>query len=237
MATLAAHVSDPITIGGQRCSREEAPALLASQLEQLSPHSPEPRPVALGIYRGLRFGLILYPQFAAEVYLQGAARRHSGFLREHQGPRAVFNAIERLAGSYETECARLRQDLAIAESQLRDYQACLGKPFLHDGYWSQLTVLRDQLRAGLSGQVPEPGAKEALPSVCELAQRIKALKAAHTIQATPLRMDTRRSNAEKPVTTRILLSEENRKIGRQEEAAFQDRIGEASATRQQGRAR
>ena len=61
--------------------------------------------------------------------------------REHQGPRAVLNALERLAGGYGSECDRVRQDLAIAESQLRDYQARLGKPFLHDAYLSELTSL------------------------------------------------------------------------------------------------
>jgi hypothetical protein len=42
--------------------------------------------------------------------------------REHQGPRAVLNALERLATAYGSDCDRVRQDLGIAESQLRDYQ-------------------------------------------------------------------------------------------------------------------
>jgi hypothetical protein len=37
----------------------------------------------------------------------------------------------------------VRQDLAITKSHLRDYQARLGKPFLHDPYLSELTGLRD----------------------------------------------------------------------------------------------
>ena len=76
------------------------------------------------------------------------------------------------------------RDLAIAESQLRDYQARLGKPFPHDAYLAELTALRDQLKAGLSGTAQEPGKQEG-PSVSELAERIKALKAANTIEATP----------------------------------------------------
>ena len=99
------------------------------------------RRVPLGIYRGLRFGLVLHPQFPPEVYLEGATTRQSTLSREHQGPRAVLNALERLASGYGSECARVRQDLAIAESQLRDYQARLGKPFLHDAYLSELTSL------------------------------------------------------------------------------------------------
>src|SRR5438445_12351023 len=106
--------------------------------------------------------------------------RQSTLSREHQGPRAVLNALERLAGGYGSECVRVRQDLAIAESQLRDYQARLGTPFLHDAYLSELTSLRDQLKGGLSGATPEPD-NEPGRSVSELAERIKTLKAAHSI--------------------------------------------------------
>ena len=97
--------------------------------------------VPLGTYRGLRFGMVLHPQFPPDVYLEGAINRQSTLSRDHQGPRAVLNALERLASAYGSECVRVRQDLAIAESQLRDYQARLGKPFLHDAYLSELTSL------------------------------------------------------------------------------------------------
>ena len=107
--------------------------------------------VPLGVYRGLRFGLTLDPQFAPEVYLEGAITRRSPLSREHHGPRAVLNALERLAGGYGSECSRVQEDLGIAESQLRDYQARLGAPFPHDAYLAELTGLRDQLKAGLSG--------------------------------------------------------------------------------------
>src|SRR5205814_978048 len=126
----------------------------------------------------------------------------SGCLREHQGPRAVLNAVERLASAYGSECTRLRHDLAIAESQLRDYQARLGKPFRHDAYLSELTTLRDQLKAGLAGGSPESGS-EPRPSTAELGERIKTLKAANTIDAAAARVGNRRSDAEEPVTVRI----------------------------------
>ena len=103
---------------------------------------------------------------------------------------------------YGSECDHVRQDLAIAESQLRDYQARLGKPFLHDAYLSELTTLRDQLKAGLSGTTPEPDGEEQ-PAASELAQKIKALKAAHSIEATPQRIRQKHSSAEEPVTARI----------------------------------
>jgi len=135
------------------------------------------------------------------VYLEGAITRQSALSPEHQGPRAVLNALERLA-TYGPECDRIRQDLAIAESQLRDYQARLGATFVHDNYLLELTTLRDQLKAGLSGKTPEPGS-EPPPSVPELAHRIKALKSAHNIEATPQRIRQKQSSAEEPVTARI----------------------------------
>ena len=86
--------------------------------------------------------------------------------RDHHGPRAVLNALERLANAYGSECARVKQDLSIAESQLRDYQARLGKPFLHDAYLTELTSLRDQLKAGLSATAHQPERRRgrALPT-------------------------------------------------------------------------
>ena len=104
-----------------------------------------------------------------------------------------------MAGSYGTECDRVRQELTIAESQLRDYQARLGAPFLHDAYLSELTELRDQLKAGLAGKTPEP-ASDSPPSTAELAEKIKALKAAHSIEATPQRIRQKQISAEEPVT-------------------------------------
>jgi hypothetical protein len=63
----------------------------------------------------------------------------------------------------------------------------------------EVLSLRDQLKAGLSQATPEPGT----PPVAELAERIKALKAAHTIDAAPERTAPRRLKAEEPVTARI----------------------------------
>jgi hypothetical protein len=184
------------------CSREDALVILGHRLEELPRRVSETRRLPLGIFRGLRFGMVLHPHFPPDVYLEGALTRQTTLSRDHQGPRAVVNALERLAGGYASEGARVRQDFAIAENQLRDYRARLGQPFPHDGYLSELTTLRDQLKIGLSGATPEPGAEPGL-TVSELADRIKALKAAHTIEATPQRTGQRRSTAEEPVTARI----------------------------------
>ena len=202
-ATATAHADDPITIGKRRlATRGCRRRILAGQLDALPTNVREKTRVPLGTYRGLRFGMVLHPQWSPEVYLEGATTRLDTLSRDHHGPRAVLNALERLASAYGSECVRVRQDLSIAESQLRDYQARLGKPFLHDAYLSELTSLRDQLKAGLSGTAHEPDNEEG-PSVSELAEKIKALKAAHTIEATPQRVRQKHSSAEEPVTARI----------------------------------
>ena len=114
----------------------------------------------------------------------------------------MLNALERLASEYGFECNRVRQDQAIAEAQLRDNRARLGKPFTLDGYMTELTALRDQLKTGLSGARREPD-KEDGPSVSELAEHIKTLKTANTIEATPQRARQNHLSAEEPITARI----------------------------------
>ena len=52
--------------------------------------------------------------------LEGALTRQDMLSREHQGPRAVLNALERLAGGYGVEGDGVRQDLGIAQAQLQE---------------------------------------------------------------------------------------------------------------------
>ena len=199
-ATLAAHAGDPITIGDQAYAEQDVLKPLGKQLNALPDKVHETRPVPLGTYRGLRFGLVLYPHGAPDAFLEGATTRHASLSRDSHGPRAVLNALDRLAGSYDAQAATARKDLAIAEGQLRDYQARLGQPFAHDAYLAELTGLRDELKAALSEAAPE----QSLPPAAEVAQRIQALKAAHVVEATPERPGTRSTRtAEEPVTTRI----------------------------------
>jgi len=183
-ATATAHATDRITIGKRSWPPADAPGILAGQLSCLPKNVREMTRVPLGTYRGLRFGMVLHPQFPPDVYLEGATTRRDTLLRDHHGARAILNALDRLAAAYGSECVRVRQDLAISESQLRDYQASLGKPFLHDTYLSELTSLRDQLKAGLSETAQ---ADETKPATSELAEKIKMLKAANSIEATPQR--------------------------------------------------
>ena len=194
-ATTKSHADDPITLGGHTYPREDIPAILGGKLDALPMHVRDETRVPLGTYHGLRFGLVLRSQFPPSVYLEGSTVRQTMLSREHQGPRAVLNALERLPGGYGADCERVRQDLAIAGSQLRDYQARLGKPFLHDGYLSELTGLRDQLKAGLSATA-DLQADATKPTASQLAERIKVLKNAHTIEAAPQRERQKHSTAE-----------------------------------------
>jgi hypothetical protein len=201
-ATTKAHANDPIAIGGRTYPGEDIPEILGGRLDALPKKVRETARIPLGNYRGLGFGIVLHSQFAPEVYLEGSTTRMATLSRDHHGPRAVLNALERLADGYGSECDRVQRDLGIAQSQLRDYQARLGKPFPHDVYLAELTSLRDQLKTGLSGASQEP-AKQEGPSVSELSEQIKAIKAANTIEGTPQRDRQKHSSAEEPITARI----------------------------------
>jgi Type III restriction enzyme, res subunit len=202
METLTIHADDFATIAGRSISHEYVLDTLGKALDALPLKVSETRRFPLGVYRGLTFGVILHPYYAPELYLDGKARRQTGLSRDHHGPRAILNALERLAVTYDAPITSVRQDLSIAEAQLRDYQVRLGQPFPHEAYLMQLTELRDQLKAGLSRPATDkPGDG---PTALELADLIKVLKAAHTIEASPARATgKRRISAEEPVTARI----------------------------------
>lgn len=207
-ATLAAHAGDPITVGGRSYSNADAVRALGNVLDSIPCSVRDTRRTPLGSYCGLQFGLVLHPHFGPEVYLEGEMTRQSGSLLEHQGPRAVLNAVERLANGYASESTRVRKDLGIVEAQLRDYQARLGKPFLYEAYLSELIGLRDRLKATLSGGTSEPDSEPG-PSSSELAEQIKSLKAANTLEAATERVGKRSTSGEMPVTTRIRRTYEN----------------------------
>ena len=112
------------------------------------------------------FGVVLDPRFGPDVFLEGVASRQCGFLSEHQGPRAILNAVERLVRAFDTECARVRQDLTIAEGQLRDYQARLGTAFLHEVYLSRTDYAPRRAQGPtVRHQNPDQGTGKPRPSV------------------------------------------------------------------------
>jgi hypothetical protein len=93
-----------------------------------------------------------------------------------------MNGLSRLVASYAERCEETRRDLDLTRTRLRDYEARLGRPFPHAGYFEELSGLRDQLRAALAGQPVE-----GEPTAADLADWIKILKSAHAIEAVAAR--------------------------------------------------
>ena len=202
MATASAHAGDGITLGSQPYLRDDAVAALGERLESLPQFVMQSRRVPLGSYRGLRFGLVLHSDRAPDVFLDGAGTHQTMLSRDHPGPRAILNALDRIADGFQSESEWVRRELSLAETQLRDYEARLGRPFAHGDYLRELESLRDQLKAGLAGKPAGEGAEEG-PTVSELAERIKAMKAATSVEAAPQRSSRQGARAEEPVTARI----------------------------------
>ena len=75
MNTTTAHAHDRVTIGKRACSNEDTIGALKDTLDALPGRVHEMRRVPLGLYRGLRFGLVLHPQFSPEVFLEGKTNR------------------------------------------------------------------------------------------------------------------------------------------------------------------
>lgn len=199
LATMKAHADDPLTIGTRMLGEKDAMEALGHRLDSL-PLALQKQRVPLGVYQGLRFGMVLHPAWRPEIYIEGAVTRQDTLSRDHQGPRAVLNAVERLSKGHSVDCTHTKQDLAIAEGQLTDYRARIGAKFTHEAYLTRLKELRDRLKAGLSGGEP----KEGEPTVAELAEQIRTLRAGNTVEATSERSEKRVVSAEEPVTTRIM---------------------------------
>jgi hypothetical protein len=202
IATMKIQASGDLIIGQRRVAPDDAVEALSERMETLPRRLIQIERVPLGVYRGLGFGMVLHSHYAPEVYLEGSVTRQDRLSRDHHGPRAVWNAVERLAGSYESTRDSVRQELSIAQAQLRDFQAREGQEFGHADYLTRLTELRDQLKTALSSEAPPEG----MPIAAELAERIKELRAGHgsIIQAAPEPAAKRKVSAEEPVTSRIL---------------------------------
>src|SRR5262249_25140803 len=92
-ATVARHANDHVTIGSRAFARSEVIEALGEKLDRLPIRVRDMQRCPLGKYCGLEFGVVLHSQFSPEVYLEGKTARRSMLSREHQGPRAVLNAV------------------------------------------------------------------------------------------------------------------------------------------------
>jgi hypothetical protein len=121
MVTAEAQANAPLTIGEHTYPREQALEALATRLKTLPATVHAPRHLPLGRYRGLSFGIALYPGLSPDVYVEGVLTRLGKLSREHHGPRAVLGAVERTVAGYAAERDRAARELQIAQGQLRDY--------------------------------------------------------------------------------------------------------------------
>ena len=178
--TVAGGDAGIVIIGGTSVPARDAPPALARALEQVP--GTAGRRFALGRYRGLLFG-IEHRGTGASVYLTGHADLSAPLANESPGPRAVLNALNRIVDSYAERIESNTKERDLARSQFRDYEARLGRPFAHAAYLDELTDLRDRLKTALSGTPAEGG-----PDAVELAERIRALKGTHRVEAAPARV-------------------------------------------------
>jgi hypothetical protein len=205
---LIAHQFEPITIHGHRCRKDDLMAVLGDALDRLPPQVSRTTEWELGEFQGLAFGLVQYSLGAPEVFLRGSLTRTVQLSREHAGPRAVLNALQRLAAGYEEQIERATRDGQVASRQLADYQQRLGTPYLDDAYLSELSARRDELRTALSVRPGVAGEAEATAaptrSSTEVAQAIQQLMASHSRDEAPVRESSERiTTAEEPITKRL----------------------------------
>ena len=176
---LTAWKGDPISLGGRTYSIDDAMTPLGKALEQVPDISDRRFPI--GKFRGLTFG-IEYRWNNAEIYLAGESELRAQLSKEARGPRAVLNALGRIAASYDERILSNEKELELARNQLGDYQMRQGRPFLHGKYLEELTGLRDQLKAVLSDTPPE-----ASTSTSEIAEKIASLRGTNQVEAAPIR--------------------------------------------------
>jgi len=201
ISTLRVNPDHAITLGGRTLSGDDAVIALSDRLDSLPLSVSESRYIDLGTYRGLKFGVVLHPLSHPDIYLQGDAVRYADIRRDARGL-ALLNALRRLAEGYEGAAESTRQELTIAQSQLKDFQSRLGAPFAHEAYLTELSALREQLRIALSGIEAKEG--ETAP---DIAERIKALRNQNSVEPATER-EARTIAAEEPVTSRILRKSE-----------------------------
>ncbi|OWK39469.1 DEAD/DEAH box helicase family protein [Fimbriiglobus ruber] len=196
---LEALTADASTVAASKGMTPGTEAALGQALTQIPDEVDRRRVFPIGEYRGLAFGLERHPGGSADVYLEGRGYRTAPLSRESQGPRAVMNALNRIATTYDERIEATGKELVVVRGQLGDYEARLGRVFAHSGYMEELSGLRDRLKIALSG-TPAEGE----PTAGELAEKIKALRESQVVEApmrvTPKpRAEIRRRVEEKPV--------------------------------------
>lgn len=202
--TMAQVATEPLwVIVGQPATEQEAREHVAATLITLAPQVTETRTVPLGHYRGLTASLRQYPIYAPEVLLVGRVERR-GSLAQHAGHIALLNALERLAGSMDSEQTQVRRELAVAEAELADYAVRAEQPFPHEAHLAALTQWRGLLAQALAADTTQTTVTET-PPLEEIVATIKGLRATQTVEAVPARLvEETKAALTEAITTRIM---------------------------------
>lgn len=166
-----------LVLGGYRVPPDEWTKMVGDALDRLPITTDNYQKLPMGDYKGLRFGLMLHRDSAPEVFLEGKLQHCERLSREHQGPRALLNALERLCREMPEAMRQTNEELVLSEKQLRDYASKLNQPFTYDGYRAELERLRDLLKSKLSTN----GATADTESVEDVAEQIKQLSGASQV--------------------------------------------------------
>lgn len=206
--TMVAHLHEPMMVHGQPCRKDDLLTVLGKEVSQLPAQVSRTTDWELGQYQGLTFGVTQYAMGVMDVFLRGSLTRTAQLSRDHQGPRAVLNALQRLAAGYEEQIELATQDAELYGRQLTDYQQRQGLSFTEDAYLSELTSLRDELRSAMSLRPGPDLVKEAeaapTRSASDVAEAVQSLMAGHHHEETPVRESSANvATAERPITTRI----------------------------------
>lgn len=201
--TLIANRNNPIKIDGQSLLSDQINAALMVRLERLPEKVPDQRRFYLGEIQGLKFGIVQFPHGSCDVFVEGATTRMEPLSNDHQGPRAVLNAANRLINSFEDQHQRTVASIELAKQQHHDYQQRVGIPFELDEYVKELSQLRNSLKLALSDRPSEPTTAPLL-TVAEITAKIKSLRSSHTSDETPKRnTEVQVSTSEEPIVTRL----------------------------------
>jgi len=200
--TLKSHAGDRLKIDDRTYPSDDLMDVLGGRLKRLLGTASGTKSHPLGSYHGLTFGVSIDSWSRMDVYLEGATTRSTRLAKSSTGPRAVMNALDRLADGYTEEIDKTERDVTLAREQLGDYRERIGKPFEHEAAFRKLTNLRNQLNTALS-QSFESG-EESPASSGELAEEIKQLLAAQETESAlrPSR-EQQTFTAEQPIAARL----------------------------------
>ena len=189
-------------IGGRDVPRENQQTQLAKVLESLPAHVSSLREFPLGEIQGLSFGIALHPYSLPDVFVRGAGVRFAPLSREHQGARAVLNAVHRLVSSLDQQLESTHLELTLARQQLSDYQHRLGSQFEQEECLTQLTDLRDRLKLALARKVEDGQDPHCVTS--ELARDIRTMLDSKVGRDATMRPNSNPTVlAEEPVTLQL----------------------------------